>query len=428
MGEKKMKRINFGIGIFIFIFCYAFHTISYATNTGVVLVSSNKEVIEKGEEVEITVSIENAKTAAFDFSLYFDELKLEYISGSDNTNVIGNRVIFVWYDIEGGRGAKEGELVTFKFRAKEDGLTTFSLQGEFYSQTGQLIQTEVNEKQIQIGREKTNWQLQEQEEQGTDTQNANTALQALRLDKEGLTPNFEKDNYEYYLTIPNDIHNLEVLAIAENPNAMVETTGNTNLKEGLNVITIRVTSADKTQNKIYTIQVTKTANLELANTNLEILAIENVLLNPPFHMDEINYKAEVSNETENVNILAIPQNEQAIVELSGKDELKEGNNTISIIVTAPNGFTKKKYQIEVYKRNLEEEQKYQEELEQQKKDLENAYHIEDLSIDTKKAQIEDANQQNNRNLYNSVIVGIAIGVVVLMIMGVLAYWKCKKRK
>lgn len=422
---RKKKKIIILISLFLFAFCYVFHTDSYAINKGIVLINSNKEVIEKGEEVEITVYIENAKTAAFHFFLYFDELKLEYISGPEYTNVIGNRVIFVWYDAKGGSGAKEGELVKFKFRAKDNGLATFSLQGEFYAQTGQLIQTEEKEKQIQIGKEKTSLELQAQEEQGTDTQNSNAVLQTLRLNKEGLTPNFEKDKYEYYLTIPNNIHELEVLAIAENPNATVEITGNTSLKEGLNLITIRVVSVDKTQNNVYTIQVTKTANLELANTNLEIFAIENVLLNPPFNLDEINYKAEVSNKTESIPILAIPQNEQATVEINGKDELKEGNNLISIVVTAPNGFTKKKYQVEIYKRNLEEEKRYQEQLEKQKENLEDAYRIEEVSMNEKQAQTGEVEKEKNQSFYWLVIVSI---VIFLIGAGVIAYWKVKKRK
>lgn len=429
MGKKKniINLISYTIGIFLLFFCCAFHTISYATNRGTVFLTSNKEVIEKGEEIEITVHIENAKTAAFNFTLYFDELKLEYIGDSENnTNVIDNRVIFVWYDIAGGNGAKDGELAKFKFRAKENGVATFTLQGEFYSQTSQLIQTEVKEKQVQIGKEETSLQLQAEEEQGTNTQNSNAFLQALRLDKEGLTPNFEKDNHEYYLTIPNNRQDLEVLAITENPDATVEITGNTNLKEGLNLVSIRVTSADKTQNNLYTIQVTKTANLELANTNLEILAIENVLLNPAFDINETNYKAEVSNETENINILAIPQNEQATVEISDKDNLKEGNNLIQIVVTAPNGFTKKKYQIEVYKRNLEEQKKYQEEQEQQKENLEKAYEIASLSTDAKEIQEEATTSTNKQGSNNVVIWSIVIAIIALALVGVFIYIKRKK--
>ena len=175
-------------------------------------------------------------------------------------------------------------------------------------------------------------------EQGIDSKASNANLQALRLNIEGITPNFENNIYEYYLTVDNNIKEIEVLAITENPNANVDVSGNTNLKDGLNVINIVVTSEDKTTKNTYTIQVTKTSNLELANNNLEILAIENTLLYPPFDMTNTNYKAEISNELDNINILAIPQNENAVVKITGKDNLKQVSNLVTIVVTAPNRF------------------------------------------------------------------------------------------
>lgn len=306
-------------------------------------------------------------------------------------------------------------------------MATFSLQGEFYSQIGQLIQTENREEQIQIGKEQTNSQKQAEEEYGTDTQKGNAVLQVLRLDKEGLTPSFEKDVHEYYLTIPSNIQNIEVLAISENPDATIEITGNRDLKEGLNLITIQVISADKTQNNVYTIQVTKTTNMELANTNLEILAIENVLLNPPFDINETNYKVEVANETESINILVVPENEQARVEISGKENLKEGNNLVSIIVRAPNGFTKKKYQVEVYKRNVEEEKKYLEELNSRKEMLEHAYEIANLSTNGKEEQRKDEIKENKSNANNLVVWSMAIVIAIMVSTGVFFYLKHKKR-
>lgn len=395
--------------------CYSLN-FSYAINTGTVYLANNQEVIEKGNEVEITINIENAKTAAFTSYLYFDNLKLEYISGPENTNVIDNRVIFVWYDTMGGSGAKNGELAKFKFRAKENGLATFTVQGEFYSEVGQLIQTDFKETQIQIGKEQTNLQTQAGEEQGKSSQSSNVTLQVLRLDKEGVIPSFDKEIHEYYLTVSNDVQNIEVLAISENPNATIEVTGNTNLQEGLNLITIRVTSEDKTQSNVYTIEVTKTGNLELANTNLEILAIENVFLNPPFDSHETNYKAEVSNTTETINLLAVPENEQATVEVNGKDNLVEGNNVVTVIVTAPNGFTKKKYQVEVYKRNLEEEEKYQEE---QKEKLEQAYKISELSTNPDENQeeirTEDNEQKRNIMIWTMIILFVIVISIIIFI-------------
>lgn len=311
---------------------------SYASEIGKVYIETNKEIIEKGEEIEITVNLKDAKTTAFSFSLYFDDTKLEYISNLENTNVIDNRIIFVWHDVSGGRGAKDGELAKFKFRAKENGIANFTIEGEFFYNIGSLIETSFEAKQIQIGKEESVLQIQTQEELGTDSTSSNVSLKSLRLDIQGITPDFEKDIYEYYLTIPNNIKDIEVLGVSENPNANVEISGNTNLKEGLNVINIMVTSEYKTAQKTYTIQVTKTANLELANNNLEILAIENTLLYPPFDMANTNYKAEISSKLDNINILAIPQNESGVVKINGNSNLKQGNNLITIVVTAPNRF------------------------------------------------------------------------------------------
>ena len=419
----RNKRILI-ILIFIMTCCW-FLNYSYASNTATVYLSSNKDMVEKGEEIEITVNIENRKTAAFHFSLYFDASKWEYLSKLENVNVIDNRIIFVWYDTQGGKGAKEGELAKFKFKAKENGLATFTIQGEFYNEKAQLIQTNFKEKQVQIGKEESILQKQVEEEKGNNLQSSNATLQALRLDREGLTPDFDKDVREYYLTLSNDVQDVEVLAITENPKATVEIGGNTALKEGLNDITIHVISEDKVQNNNYIIHVTKTANLELANTNLEILAIENVLLDPPFDISETNYKAVVSHDTESIHLLAVPENEQASVQVTGKENLKEGHNLVSILVTAPNGFTKKNYQIDVYRRNWQEEEMYQEQQQENKDKLEEAYQIQELSGNIDETQEQGTTEQTKK--YENIAVWIMVAsIMTFAIMWVI--WKKKKSR
>lgn len=417
------KKAVLIILIFIIGCCYSF-AISYASTPAIVFLSSNQEELEKGEEIEITVHIERVKTVAFDFSLYFDDTKLDFISRTDNSNVIDNRILLVWYDDTGGKQAKEGELAKFRFRAKEEGLATFSIEGKFYNENAQLIETGFKEKQVKIGKKENNLQKQSQEV-GNDFRSNNSNLQALRLDKEGVTPSFNKEIKEYFLTVSNEIQDIEVLAVTENPKATVEVIGNTNLKEGLNIISIHVISEDKTQNNVYTIEVTKTSNLELANTNLEILAIENALLNPPFDVSETNYKIEVSNQTDSIHVFAVPENEQAKVEIRGADNLKEGNNLVKILVIAPNGFTKKDYEVEVYKRNLEEEKSYQEEVAKQKENLENAYKIQETSTNLNQKQeiatTEQSKKYENIFGYVVVLVGILLGVLALL-------WRKKYKK
>lgn len=424
---NKKRIFLFLLFLSLCLICNLPHS-SFATSTGVVLLSANQNNIEKGEEIEIAIHLENNKTAAFHSYLYFDDSKVEYVSGPENTNVVENRVIFVWYDETGGKGAKEGELAKFKFKAKEDGLANFIVQGEFYSAVGQLIQTDFKETQIRIGKEETKLEKEAKEEQGTNNQSNNATLQVLRIDKEGLVPNFEKDIYEYYLTIPNEISQLEVLAIPENPMAEIAVTGNTNLKQGPNEIKIQVLSEDKTQNNTYTIYVTKTADAQAANTNLETLAIENQLLNPPFDTNITHYTIEVPNEMTNLNILAIPENEKATVQIKGKSDLKEGNNKILVTVTATDKITKRVYEIEAYRRNQEEEKKYQEEQKANQEKLEEIYQTQKLSTEFTNEE-ENQNyekQENPKTTPKSYRMEIVLGIVLVVL--VLVIWRRKNKR
>ncbi len=391
---------------------------SYANNIGKIFLSSNKATnIEKDEEFEIMINLENNKTVAFTSHLYFDETKVEYISGPENVNVIGNHIIYVWHDVTGGNNEKDGVLATFKFKAKDNGMSNFVIDGEFYTKKEQLIEAEFKELQIQIGKEESKLQQEANEEQGTNIENKNANLKVLRIDKEGLVPSFQEDIYEYYLTILNDVNEIEVLAIADNPNATVEITGNTNLKEGINTTLIKVTSEDKTTTNTYKINITKTNNLQTSNTNLEILAIENVLLYPQFDTNVTNYKAEVSNEINNLNVLAIPENENAKVEINGKDNIKEGNNLVSINIIAQNGFSRKQYKINIYKRNKEEEIKYNEELKNNKDKLEEIYKEEKVS-----SEIENIiNEEKQKNITIYVII-----MCILIISGLIVVYLKKK--
>ena len=267
--------------------------------------------------------------------------------------------------------------------------------------------------QVQIGKEKDVFENQENEG-GTNTDKDNAKLQTLRLGIEGITPEFEKEVYEYYLTVTNDVKDIDVLAISQNSNAIIEITGNKNLKEGLNTIKIDVTSENKKQKKSYVIHVTKTKNIELANTNLEILAIENTFLNPPFDINETKYNAEVSFDTEKLNILAIPENEKATLQISGAENLKEGNNTIEILVTAPNGISKKKYEIKVYRRNKEEQIKYEQTSKKEVEKVKAAYEIANM-LNEEKVDEEEKNDVKSNN--NIVVIMLVVTLVVAIIIG-----------
>jgi len=186
------------------------------------------------------------------------------------------------------------------------------------------------------------------------------------------------------------------------------------LKIGLNSVKIKVISQDKTEEKVYELRVTKTDNFDSANTNLEILAIENYLLYPPFENGITQYSTQISNDTERLNIFAVPENEQGKVTISGNENLKEGNNLITVTSTAPNGITKRDYKINAYKRNAGEEEQYKKQQDELEQKLEEAYEVE-------KTLTTQMNQSRNWYLF--------IGGVIFVagLIGYVMYKKYRKK-
>lgn len=424
------KKIIFLILFFIsIIFC----NYSFAESKANVYLTSNKSVVKKGEEIEISVNIEDNTISAYDLNLYFDTDKFEYIKEDDLSNLENDHIISLWYDETGGSNPKSGNFKTFKFRAKEDGTGYFIVNGNFYTKNGQKINTSFRETSVEI---KENIKQERITKEGTETNQSNSSLQSLNLDIEGITPMFKSDVYKYYLTVPTSINDILVTATPSNKNSNVTITGNTNLKNGLNVININVTSVDNINTNNYEIYVSKTDDKESANTNLETLAIENTLLNNIFDNSITNYNIEVGNSVDSLNILAIPEDENASVEINKSNTFQEGNNTIKVTVTAKNGYTKKEYIINVYKRNINEEEIYNQEQEDNKNKLNGIYETEKTSNEQIKEQqnqeeviIENKETQENKTTKSIKDIVIIISLLILiLIIGISVIWYKKKRQ
>lgn len=243
-------------------------------------INLNKKIFKLNEQIEINISINGSKCAAYNLEIYFDESKVEPIKENENTSIANNKIIQVWYDEKGGENAKEGNITNIKWRAIGEGDCNFTLKGEFYDENGDRIEAE-----------------------------------------------FEKYN----------------ISIGEN---------NKNIKS---------------------IESEEIISSEQSNTNLETLAIEGVLLYPPYESNVNEYKAEISNENTQIKILAIPQNEKATIEILGNRDLKEGWNIIYIKVISENQESQKEYKINVYRRTIKEEGEYKEEQKQNQEKLEEIY-------------------------------------------------------
>lgn len=422
MRRNILKKIIFCL-VFLLIFlgiCIKSFAVQNENQDSIYLNVSNAE-IKNGEEFSFTINLANIDVAAFDIQIYFNNELLEYVSGPENTNVIGSKIITVWYDETGGANPKQNcELVKYTFKAKEIESEYIAIQGEFYNAEGVQVQSFTDGIEI-IANEETQTETIEISEESEVASN-NSKLKNLRLNHEGMTPVFSPDITEYYFLTENLSH-LDVTAIPENTNANVTISGNTNFKEGLNTIVIEVTSPDKTSKTQYTISVTKTKDLEKANANLETLAIENVTIEPEFANDIYQYHAIVSNTTENLNILAIPERQNAKVEVTGGENLQYGDNVVNIQVMAENGYTIKQYKVNIYRRN-DEEQKIADE--EQKINIQKLNAI----LEEQEEREEGQNLRENSiidNLKENVWF-IAIYIIFTIIIVILVIYRIKKEK
>ena len=122
----------------------------------------------------------------------------------------------------------------------------------------EIKERENQSRAIKIGEEEKEVNV----ELGENTEANNANLKILRLNQEGINPDFEKNIKEYYFITDEETKSLEVTAIPENQNASVTITGNENLKMGKNTIDIKVESQDKSQIANYKINVTKTSRFQ----------------------------------------------------------------------------------------------------------------------------------------------------------------------
>lgn len=90
-------------------------------------------------------------------------------------------------------------------------------------------------------------------------------LQGVKLEEKvelSYSPEFSSEVYEYSVNVANDITKIDVEAIASKEDYIVEITGNEELKEGENVITILVKAKDSDKVTTYKIKVIKEESVE----------------------------------------------------------------------------------------------------------------------------------------------------------------------
>ena len=171
---------------------------------------------------------------------------------------------------------------------------------------------------------------------------ANKNLSSLEVEGYNINPYFNKNNSTYTVIIPRDVSSIDINAEPEATGAIVRISGNTKLTKSENTVSIRVTAEDGTS-KVYTINVLKEPEVNLKLTSLQI---EGVDLEPVFDSDIFYYTSSLEDtELKSLNVNALANEKNANIEITGADNLIDGENLINVIVS--NEEEKTVYQVKL---------------------------------------------------------------------------------
>jgi cadherin-like protein/FG-GAP repeat protein len=192
-------------------------------------------------------------------------------------------------------------------------------------------------------------------------------LTSLTLTNITYSPTFEGETIEYTATVSGDIDSTVITAVTEDPNATLVygsqqpvTSGASSqafeLAVGENNLAVEVHSADEANIKAYYITVTREQPLS-NNADLNNLSLSTGSLSPGFDSGTTDYTSTVNFGVESVTVTLEIADENAVATVNGEVvtsqqpsqpiALQEGNNSISVAVTAEDGTSTKAYSVVV---------------------------------------------------------------------------------
>ena len=224
--------------------------------------------------------------------------------------------------------------------------------------------------------------------EGTSDSSNNTTSEEessnANLSNLGIRPNdfsgFTPGTTTYNVTVPEDVESVEVYATAQDSNASISGTGNKTLEYGENALNVVGTAEDGTI-ETYTINVAREGE-ETNETNetdetegeteiingLSNITIGDLELSPAFKKDVYEYTVQYIGENTSLDIQAVPTDPDYTVEILGNEDLKEGENIITILVADGEGNNVATYQLTVNKSLVDEEALAKEEEERQQQE------------------------------------------------------------
>ena len=382
-----------------------FFIICCSINNKIYAVSGNA-----GENVKVTYNIsspDGGNLSTVTGQVEYDKDKLEYVGISSTAGIAnGTKVSATESQIN---GKSMSVTVTFKIKSNASGnistklnlselYTTLSETNHATSITGTVSVTAPNDNDNSSNNGSTNngasnngsssnssngsssSNTSNGNSSGNSTQRPSTSTETKKssnanLKNLGINPNdfngFKSGTTAYNVTVPNDVEQVKVYATAQDSKSKITGTGNKKLTVGKNKLDVVVTAEDGTT-KTYTINVTREEaavttnetiddnsstetqentqnNTTEDNTDLKNLTISGYTLTPSFSPNVYEYKLDVKGDISSLDIQTEGANHSVSTDIAGNENLKDGENIITINVY--NEETKKNstYQIIVNK-------------------------------------------------------------------------------
>ena len=277
-------------------------------------------------------------------NLSFDSNYLEYVSGTGTTspytfqiNTKANYIIAGLDTTLSSGITSKTEVFTFVFKAKKVGTTQVTLTNAKLSDVSNKLTTTVTPKSITI----TDTNPAPTTSPTPSTKSSDATLKNLSASGYTLSPSFKANTTSYTVTVPSTATTIKLEGATNHNKATVSGLGNITLTGNETVATIKVTAEDGSV-KTYTVKIEKEEQEqeEVKKSNdatLKKLDVSGYTLTPTFKSNVNNYSMKVRNNITSLNVTAIPNNNEAQVVISGNKNWKEGNNTVTIKVTAEDG-------------------------------------------------------------------------------------------
>lgn len=335
--KKRLLKVFLFIGLLFIGFSSA-----KAADTFTFSISGAKDV-KPGDTFPVTVNVKGPNTVdtltGYDITVDYDDKKLS-LEGVPSNQFIQDGISVG----DDESSDKNYQIVALTFRVNDGasaGDTTLKLKLNTVKKNGDVDTTsKANSATVSIR-----------------SIGADSSLKSLKIPNAVLSPNFDKNVYDYKATV-TDVTSVDIDAKASDQYATVSVTENAGaLVKGENDVTV-VCRAENGQTSTYTIKVTLNVTpteeeLKAQDTTLKSLSVKGQKID--FNANEKKYYINVDYDTTKITVNATPTNENAEVKITGNSKFVVGKNTVKINVTSEDKTKEDTYQIIVTRSEEEKE-------------------------------------------------------------------------